>query len=101
MREIGHLHDIGLFIFAFHFSICNIRFQSVPEVRGTNDSVDDGEDNQYDCDHGKRRESLASRQIAPGPVSLLIHANKLEEEVGHSSKVKDLTRALSVMGALK
>ena len=61
MREIGHLHHIWLFIFAFHFSIRNIRLKSMPKIRGAHNGVDDGEDDQHDCNHCERGESLASR----------------------------------------
>lgn len=71
----------------------------MPEVRGAHDGVDDGEDNQNDCDHCKGGESFASRCVALGPGGVLIHSNKLEEEVGQSSKVKNLSRAPSANAA--
>ena len=97
MRKIGHLHHTWLlFVFAFHLPTRDIRLKSAPEIRGAYDGVDDGEDNQDDCDHRKRSESSASRQIALGPVGLLIHADELEEKVGHPPKVKDLSHASTV-----
>ena len=87
MRKIGHLHHILLFIFAFYFPIHNIRLQPAPEIRGAHNGVDDGEDDQNNCDHCERSESLASRYVALGPCGILVHSNELKEEVAHSSNV--------------
>ena len=71
----------------------------MPEIRGAHNCVDDGEDDQNDRDYCERSESFASREVALGSGGVLIHANELEEEVGHSSKVKNLSRAMSVNAA--
>ena len=93
MREIRHLHHIWLFILAFHLSIHNVRLKSMSKIRCAHNGVDDGEDDQNDCDHCERSKSLASRSVASGPVGVLIHPDELEKEVGHSSKIKNLSRA--------
>lgn len=63
------------------------------EIRGAHHRIDDGEDNQNDCDDCKRSKSFASRYVPRGPYGVLIHSDELEEEVGQSSKVKELSRA--------
>ena len=72
----------------------------MPEIRGAHCGIDDGEDNQNDCDHCKRSESFTSRYVALGPRGVLIHSNELEEKVGQSSKVESLSGALSANASL-
>ena len=78
MGKIGHLHHVGFFFFALHFSTCNVRFEPFSEIDGAHDGVDNRDDDQYDGYDSKGRKRFADWEVWLCSSGMLIHADKLE-----------------------
>lgn len=76
--QFRHVDD--LLIFASHFSLHDVWFQSLVEVGHAGNSVGDGEEDEDNNDNGEDGQRLSHREILVD-VARLVHADDLEDEV--------------------
>ena len=89
-REIGHLQHGWFLVLALHFSLRNVGFQTVVEVQGTHNRIDDCNDDEDNRDDSKGGERLSGGQVALSPCGVLVHSDKLEEKVCKAPEIERL-----------
>lgn len=93
--EICHL-CVRLLVLAFDFAIRDIWFEPPTEIYHAHYRVGNGHEDEDDCKNGEGGQGLSDRDVCPGAIGVLIHSDKLEEEIYHPGKVKTLLNWVSV-----
>ena len=88
--EVGHLQHCWFLILALHFSLRNVGFQPVVEIRGTHNRVDNCDDDKDYSNDSKCGKRLPGGSVACSSSSVLVHSDKLEEEVCKTPEIEHL-----------
>lgn len=89
MAQIRHLGHIGFLSLAFQLPARDVWFETSAKVYSTHNCIDNGGDDQEYCDHGECSKGLPNREKSRFRRRL-VHADKFEDKVGQSDKVKHL-----------
>ena len=77
-------------LFGFHLAICDIWLEALVVVGSAHDRVDDGHENGNDGQDGEGGQLFSGWQVGV-PMTGGIHSHELEEEVGETAEVKNLS----------
>jgi len=85
VRQLGHAVVLLRSFLPANLAPHDVWLQSFVEIHRAQNGIDDRKDDQHDGDHGKTGQTLAHRYIV-GSFAWLVHAGKLENEIGQSSE---------------
>lgn len=83
----------GLFCLFTGLLPVDMRLQPLVEIVRAHASVDDSHDNENECDDREEGQRSSSKKILLESARL-VHPDKLEEEIRHRAKIKELTESV-------
>ncbi len=85
---LGEFWKLGRNLLCFlttTISFHDVWFQSLAEIRGAHNGIDDGQDDQDNCDHSKTGQTLPDWKVIRF-FAWLVHSCQLENEVSQSAE---------------